>query len=88
MMNAFYTKANTIDVNAALAFKANSVDVYTKTQSDAALLLKSNATDVNTALALKINTADFSNVANTKPSDLPVFNCYDYNDSGGQRTTN
>ena len=29
-------------------------------------------TDVNAVLALKVNSADISNVANTKPSDLPV----------------
>ena len=33
--------------------------------------MKSNITDVNTALTLKVNSPDISNVANTKPSDLP-----------------
>ena len=46
--------------------------MYSKSQIDSSLALKSNIIDVNTALALKVNTADFSNVANTKPSDLPV----------------
>ena len=40
MINALNTKANTIDVTAALAFKANSTYVYIKTQSETALLLK------------------------------------------------
>ena len=40
MINALNTKSNTIDVNAALAFKANSTDVYTKTQTANALATK------------------------------------------------
>ena len=37
MINALNTKANTIDVTSSLASKANSVDVYTKTQVDTSL---------------------------------------------------
>ncbi len=38
MIAALNTYANTIDVNAALAFKANPTDVYTETKLDTALL--------------------------------------------------
>ena len=53
MTNALSTKANTIDVNSSLAFKANSTDVYTKTQTDTLLVTKANTTDVTAALDLK-----------------------------------
>ena len=52
LSNRINLKANTSDVNAALALKSNTTDV------NAALALKSNTTDVNTALALKANTSD------------------------------
>ena len=64
-----YTKT---EIDSNLLLKANILDIYSKSQIDSSLLLKSNIIDVNNALALKVNTADFSNVANTKPSDLPV----------------
>ena len=53
------TKANAAETTAALALKANSADVYTKSEVDTALALKANSADVytksevDTALASK-----------------------------------
>ena len=54
-------KADASDVRTALGYKANSADVYTKTQVDTSLGLKANSTDVytktqvDTSLGLKAN---------------------------------
>lgn len=46
-------KANTADVNAALALKADKSDTYTKTEVDSALALKVDKNEIN-ALGLSV----------------------------------
>jgi hypothetical protein len=53
-------KANSTDVNTALATKISAID------ANAALALKANSTDVNTALATKISAADATAALNLK----------------------
>ncbi|MHA8083663.1 beta strand repeat-containing protein [Aquirufa sp. A-Brett2-15D] len=60
MQTALDLKANSTDVNTALATKISTID------ANAALALKANSTDVNTALATKISTADATAALNLK----------------------
>lgn len=46
-------KANTADVNTALALKADKNETYTKSEVDSALAAKANTADVNASLELK-----------------------------------
>ena len=55
---AYTTNAGLQDINTELGKKANTADVYTRTEVDTELGKKANTTDVDTELAKKANTAD------------------------------
>lgn len=66
-------KANTADVQTALALKADKSDTYTKAEVNEALGLKANTADVNSALALK---ADKSDTYTKEEVDSKVYPLY------------
>ena len=67
-------KADTVTVNSELAKKANSADVYTKTEVDSALGLKADTSYVNTELGKKVNTTTFNSELSKKANASDVNN--------------